>query len=131
MKSPLQAEDCFNVVIGHRGQLDQDSYLIPYAMFDRALLLKAQGHHVEAMDCMEKAKNDYKDYTLQSRLHFRIHSAQTEIRAKLKARKESSTTHQEGHDDNIDRIMPLVEQPMSNFEIPMTEDEAKKIIQAR
>ena len=90
MNSPLQAEDCFNNVIAHAGALVQDTYLIPYAMYEKAMLLKAQGHQVEAMDALEKAKNDYKDYTLQSRLHFRIHSAQAEIRAKLKARKSSN-----------------------------------------
>ena len=30
---------------------------------------------------LEAAKNNYKDYSLQSRLHFRIHAAQNKIRA--------------------------------------------------
>ena len=31
---------------------------------------------------LELAKNSYKDYSLQSRLHFRIHAAQNKIQAK-------------------------------------------------
>jgi len=136
MNSPLQAEDCFNTVIAHAGILSQDSYLIPYAMYEKALLLRAQDHQLEAMDALEKAKNDYKDYMLQSRLHFRIHSAQTEIRVKLKIRK-ATTKNKIGDiidddDDHVDRIMPL-NQSTSNLEIqePVTEDEAKKLLTNR
>ncbi len=40
-------------------------------------------------------RNDYKDYSLQNRLHFRIHAAQTEMKqekkeAKKKAKKQSA-----------------------------------------
>lgn len=59
---------------------------------------------------------------LQSRLHFRIHSAQTDIRAKLKEAKGASK-------DELDPPLPLLQQ--SSFDIPMTEDEAKKVLQAR
>lgn len=61
---------------------------------------------------------------LQSRLHFRIHSAQTELRAKIKASKR-------GSEEEDDEISPLPMMETSNFEIPVTEDEAKKLIQAR
>ena len=81
-------------------------------------------------------RNNYKDYYLLSRLHFRIHAVQTEIRAKLKAQKYGSS-HEEDVND-VDQLMPYAEEGNSashdgttNFEIPKTEDEAKKMIQAR
>ena len=78
-------------------------------------------------------RNNYKDYYLLSRLHFRIHAVQTEIRAKLKVQKYGS--HKEDIAD-VDLLMPNAEGNSShdgttNFEIPKTEDEAKKMIQAR
>ena len=56
MNLPLQAEDCFNLVISHKGNLKRDTYLIPYAMYERALLFKAQGNLSDAMDVLERAK---------------------------------------------------------------------------
>ena len=58
MNLPLQAEDCFNFVISQKGNLKRDSYLIPYAMYERALIFKAQGSVSEAMDILERAKYD-------------------------------------------------------------------------
>ena len=56
MNLPLQAEECYNQVISHKGDLKRDTYLIPYAMYERALLLKAQGNITEAMDVLERTK---------------------------------------------------------------------------
>lgn len=56
MNSPLQAEECFSTVIGFKGQLSRDTYLVPYAMFERSLLLSAQGLVTEAMELMERTK---------------------------------------------------------------------------
>jgi hypothetical protein len=72
---------------------------------------------------------------LQSRLHFRIHAAQTEIRAKIKAAKRSNSSDN-GAAEDIDRKMLFEEEPgaidevaeeavdASSFQIPMTEDDA-------
>ena len=56
MKSPLQAEECFNLVIGRKSEIKRDTYLVPYAMFEKALLLKGQGNFQGASELMEKAK---------------------------------------------------------------------------
>lgn len=122
MKSPLQAEECFQAVSQHRGTLKRDTFLIPYAMYERGLLLKDQGSFSEALDLLEKTKNDFKDYLLQSRLHFRIHSAQIEIRAKLKQSKRStsrkSSAGQESVVNGLDSMLAL----------PSTEQETIRMI---
>ncbi len=56
MKSPLQAEECFDTVLSYKGDLNRDTYLIPYASFEKALLLKDQGNVTAAMEIMERTK---------------------------------------------------------------------------
>ena len=142
MKSPLQAEECFQAVSQHRGTLKRDTFLIPYAMYERGLLLKDQGSFSEALDLLEKTKyaffvqhnnllipdfflfrNDFKDYLLQSRLHFRIHSAQIEIRAKLKQSKKATSRKTSGQEsvNGLDSMLAL----------PSTEQEAIDMINPR
>ena len=71
---------------------------------------------------------------LQSRLHFRIHTVQTDIRAMIKKSKKENL---EESSNNIDHLMPLQNNADLHamngepFEIPNTESDAKKIIQAR
>jgi len=133
MNFPEQAEECFKFVINKQGQIIKDTYLIPYAQFELALKIKSDGQLSESLDLLEKTKNDYKDYMLQSRLHFRIHAVQTDIRAMIKKSKKENL---EESSNNIDHLMPLQNAELhsmngESFEIPNTESDAKKIIQAR
>ena len=70
---------------------------------------------------------------LQSRLHFRIHAFQTDIRAALKKSKKEIL---DDSPNNIDHLMPLQNADLhsmngESFEIPNKESDAKKSIQAR
>ena len=56
MKSPLGAEDCLKTAMAFSGQLKSDTYLIPFAMFEYAVLLKEQGEDTLAMEHLERAK---------------------------------------------------------------------------
>lgn len=132
MNSPLQAEECFMEVMSYTGKLKADTYLVPYATFEYALLLKDQGQLMTSMATLERAKNDFKDYSLQSRLHFRIHAAQNDIKAREKsAKKAGSTSGLE-----VDNVLPL-SPPSSassngtSFHLPKTEEEAIKILQGQ
>nr|XP_020638619.1 tetratricopeptide repeat protein 39B isoform X1 [Pogona vitticeps] len=71
----LQAELCFNQVIQSEKQLKYDNYLVPYTMYELGLLYKQQGEREKAIRFIEAAKNNYKEYSMESRLHFRIHAA--------------------------------------------------------
>ena len=69
---------------------------------------------------------------LQSRLHFRIHSAQTEMRAKNKQAKKGSSSSQNIDDnEDISEIMPPIQASANNFEIPVNEDEAVKALKVQ
>ncbi|KAG8455133.1 hypothetical protein GDO86_001371 [Hymenochirus boettgeri] len=52
-----------------------DHYLLPFTIYELGLLYKEQGDKDKAIRYIETAKTNYKDYSMESRLHFRIHAA--------------------------------------------------------
>ncbi|KAM4808881.1 tetratricopeptide repeat protein 39B isoform 2-T2 [Rhinophrynus dorsalis] len=76
----LQAELCFNQVIQSEKRLRYDHYLLPFTFYELGLLYKEQGDKDKAIRFIETAKNNYKDYSMESRLHFRIHAALSNLK---------------------------------------------------
>lgn len=75
LKRFLQAELCFSQVLSSEGRIRYDHFLVPFTLYELGLLYKDQGDVSKATFYMENARNNYKDYSLESRLHFRIHAA--------------------------------------------------------
>ena len=102
MSAPLAAEECMRKVLskGGQGQLKADKYLLPYATVELALLLMDAGDSNQALQLLEMAKNNYKDYSLQSRLHFRIHAAQNKIQSKTPAQTQEVS-------QDVETILPI------------------------
>lgn len=75
LQRPLQAELCFSHVIQSEKLLKFDHYLVPFTLFELAFLYKSQGDIDKAFKALETARNNYKDYSMESRLHFRIQAA--------------------------------------------------------
>ncbi|KAJ7406270.1 tetratricopeptide repeat domain 39B [Willisornis vidua] len=71
----MQAELCFSKVIQSEKQIKYDSYLVPFTLYELGLLYKHQDEREKAIRYIETAKNNYKEYSMESRLHFRIHAA--------------------------------------------------------
>ncbi|XP_025929308.1 tetratricopeptide repeat protein 39B isoform X2 [Apteryx rowi] len=71
----MQAELCFNQVIQSEKQIKYDNYLVPFTLYELGLLYKQQDERGKAIRFIETAKNNYKEYSMESRLHFRIHAA--------------------------------------------------------
>ncbi|KAL4640460.1 tetratricopeptide repeat protein 39B-like [Arapaima gigas] len=71
----LQAELCFTQVISSEKTIKYDHYLVPFSLYELGLLYKLQGDIPRAILFMENAKQNYKHYSMESRLHFRIHAA--------------------------------------------------------
>ncbi|XP_043933140.1 tetratricopeptide repeat protein 39B isoform X2 [Protopterus annectens] len=71
----LQAELCFSQVIQNEKRIRYDHYLTPFSFYELGLLYKQQGEIEKAIRFIETAKSNYKDYSMESRLHFRIHAA--------------------------------------------------------
>uniref|UniRef100_A0A6I8SST2 Tetratricopeptide repeat protein 39B n=1 Tax=Xenopus tropicalis TaxID=8364 RepID=A0A6I8SST2_XENTR len=76
----LQAELCFNQVIQSEKRVKYDHYLLPFTFYELGLLYKDQGDRDKAIRYIETAKSNYKDYSLESRLHFRIHAALSSLK---------------------------------------------------
>uniref|UniRef100_A0A4W5JKB8 Tetratricopeptide repeat protein 39B n=1 Tax=Hucho hucho TaxID=62062 RepID=A0A4W5JKB8_9TELE len=70
-----QAQLCFTHVISSENRIKHDLYLVPYSMYELGLLYKQQGDLENATTTIENAKLNYKGYSMESRLHFRIHAA--------------------------------------------------------
>lgn len=82
MKSPLQALKCLEAVLSLQKDIKEDTYLIPYAIVEIGLIYIEQGKKDSAIAAIEDAKKNYTGYSLESRLHFRIHAALTELKGK-------------------------------------------------
>lgn len=89
MKSPLQAIECLQRCISLQKQIKEDNFIVPYAIVELAFINIDMGDTQQAILCLEDAKKNYTGYSLESRLHFRIHTTLTELTAAVK--KECST----------------------------------------
>ncbi|KAM4611478.1 tetratricopeptide repeat protein 39B [Polymixia lowei] len=76
----LQAELCFTQVLSSERRIRYDHYLVPFTLYELGLLYKQQGDVTKATTYIENAKMNYKDYSMESRLHFRIHAALAGLR---------------------------------------------------
>ncbi|XP_051905276.1 tetratricopeptide repeat protein 39A isoform X2 [Hippocampus zosterae] len=75
------AEECFHKVCSSEKKLKFDHYLIPNSMVELSLLFVEQGRRDEAIKLLHKAKNNYKEYSMESRTQFRIHAALAKLKA--------------------------------------------------
>lgn len=80
MKSPLQALRCFEESISLQKSIKEDFFIIPYAIVEIGLLHIEQKNFDLATSCLEDAKKNYTGYSLESRLHFRIHTALSDLK---------------------------------------------------
>ncbi|KAG5844927.1 hypothetical protein ANANG_G00133340 [Anguilla anguilla] len=77
----LQAELCFTQVLSSERRIRYDHYLVPFTLYELGLLYKQQGDVAKATRFIENAKLNYKDYSMESRLHFRIHAALSSLKS--------------------------------------------------
>ncbi|XP_018609065.1 tetratricopeptide repeat protein 39A-like isoform X3 [Scleropages formosus] len=76
-----EAEHYFTLVLCNENQIKFDHYLVPNALLEHGLLCLEQGRRVEAIKLLEAAKQNYKNYSMESRTHFRIQAALQKARA--------------------------------------------------
>ncbi|KAJ8986231.1 hypothetical protein NQ317_009937 [Molorchus minor] len=85
MGSPLQALESLETVISMQKEIVEDNYLVPYAIVELAIIEWQRGNKEKAILALEDAKKNYTGYSLESRLHFRIHTALSEYKAEVKS----------------------------------------------
>ncbi|KAJ8283760.1 hypothetical protein COCON_G00026100 [Conger conger] len=75
------AEDCFNRVHMSEKKIKFDHYLVPNALLELGMLYTHLGHKEQALKLLQKAKHNYKHYSMESRTMFRIHAALSKLKA--------------------------------------------------
>ncbi|XP_031430482.1 tetratricopeptide repeat protein 39A isoform X3 [Clupea harengus] len=70
-----EAEHYFTLVLCNESQIKYDHYLVPNALLEHGLLCLEQGRRAEGIKLLESAKQNYKNYSMESRTHFRIQAA--------------------------------------------------------
>uniref|UniRef100_A0A7N5KCF3 Tetratricopeptide repeat domain 39A n=1 Tax=Ailuropoda melanoleuca TaxID=9646 RepID=A0A7N5KCF3_AILME len=78
-----EAEDNFRSISFNEKKIKYDHYLIPNALLELALLFMEQGRNEEAVKLLETAKQNYKNYSMESRTHFRIQAAILQAKSSL------------------------------------------------
>uniref|UniRef100_A0A671S1E9 Tetratricopeptide repeat protein 39A n=1 Tax=Sinocyclocheilus anshuiensis TaxID=1608454 RepID=A0A671S1E9_9TELE len=75
------ADDCFRQIYSSEKKLKFDHYLVPNALLEMSLLYIDTGRKEQAIKLLQKAKNNYKEYSMESRTQFRVHAALTKLKA--------------------------------------------------
>ncbi|XP_045333284.1 tetratricopeptide repeat protein 39A isoform X6 [Leopardus geoffroyi] len=78
-----EAEENFRSISSNEKKIKYDHYLIPNALLELALLFMEQGRNEEAVKLLETAKQNYKNYSMESRTHFRIQAAILQAKSSL------------------------------------------------
>ncbi|KAK2829317.1 hypothetical protein Q7C36_017307 [Tachysurus vachellii] len=82
------AEESFNKVYSSEKKLKYDHYLIPNTLLELGLLYADTGRREKAIKLLQKAKNNYKEYSMESRTQFRIHAALSKLKADTSDQEE-------------------------------------------
>uniref|UniRef100_K7GII6 Tetratricopeptide repeat domain 39A n=1 Tax=Pelodiscus sinensis TaxID=13735 RepID=K7GII6_PELSI len=70
-----EAEHHFTYIYLHERKIKYDHYLIPNALLELAVLYMDHGRREEGLKLLERAKQNYKNYSMETRTHFRIQAA--------------------------------------------------------
>lgn len=89
MRASLQAEEAFKNVIEHAQQIKEDSFLVPFAVVELALLELERSNFRKVSFYLEDARKNYTRYSLESRLHFKIHAINNDLAEREKLRQEA------------------------------------------
>ncbi|XP_063787332.1 tetratricopeptide repeat protein 39A-like isoform X1 [Pseudophryne corroboree] len=76
-----QAEQCFSHIYQSEKKIKLDHHLVPNSLLELSLLYMQQGRTDDAVLLLRRAKNNYKNYSMESRTLFRIHAALSKLKA--------------------------------------------------
>ncbi|XP_075062847.1 tetratricopeptide repeat protein 39A-like [Mixophyes fleayi] len=76
-----QAEQCFTHIYQSEKKIKFDHHLVPNSLLELSLLYMQQHRTEDATLLLRRAKNNYKNYSMESRTLFRIHAALSKLKA--------------------------------------------------
>ncbi|KAJ8737169.1 hypothetical protein PYW07_000440 [Mythimna separata] len=74
MNLPRLALDTFDSVMLLKNEIKEDTFLLPYTVAEMAMCHYSLGDRDRALQMLQDARKKYSGYSLESRLHFRLHS---------------------------------------------------------
>ncbi|CAH1647647.1 unnamed protein product [Spodoptera littoralis] len=74
MNLPRLALDTFDAVFHFKNDLKEDTFLLPYTLSEMAMCHYQLGDRDRALQMLQETRKKYSGYSLESRLHFRLHS---------------------------------------------------------
>ncbi|XP_069623268.1 tetratricopeptide repeat protein 39A-like isoform X3 [Ranitomeya imitator] len=76
-----QAEQCFTDIYQSEKKIKYDHHLVPNSLLELSLLYMQQRRGEDAIPFLRRAKNNYKNYSMESRTLFRVHAALSKLKA--------------------------------------------------
>lgn len=118
MRKTKEALESMLNAVNMSKDLVQDFYLAPFACAEVGFLYLEEGDLSQAKEYLNRARKDYENHMLQSRLHFRIHSALQEIKHVQKqakaASKRNNKTRKYSKEDNNNSTSSFGEDSMED-----------------
>uniref|UniRef100_A0A2A4IVM8 Tetratricopeptide repeat protein 39B n=1 Tax=Heliothis virescens TaxID=7102 RepID=A0A2A4IVM8_HELVI len=74
MSLPRLALESFSSVLQLKNHIKEDTFLLPYTVSEMAMCHYQLGDKDRALQMLQDARKKYSGYSLESRLHFRLHS---------------------------------------------------------
>ncbi|XP_065070283.1 tetratricopeptide repeat protein 39B-like [Rhopilema esculentum] len=112
LDSPSAAEACLREVVEKAPDIKIDNYLVPYAYAEIGFLFRAIGRNSDAIKHLEEVRKKFTKYSLESRLHFRVHSNIEAIKEEMKSSSRQSTSS--GEDDTVYDVVEIPDADVTN-----------------
>ncbi|XP_028032985.1 tetratricopeptide repeat protein 39B-like [Bombyx mandarina] len=91
MGLPRLALNSFDAVFQLKSEIKEDTFLFPYTVVEVAMCHYQLGDKDKAVQLLNEARRKYSGYSLESRLHFRIHSKMDLVKADIAAEEATKT----------------------------------------
>ncbi|KAJ2954346.1 hypothetical protein O0L34_g2605 [Tuta absoluta] len=90
MGLPRSALDTLHTVFELKSEIKEDTFLLPYAVAEMAMCHYQLGENERALQMLQDARKKFSGYSLESRLHFRLHSKMQIVKGNGEAKPESN-----------------------------------------
>lgn len=75
-----QAIQCFREILDQESEIKKVTYIPPHAAFELGLTLMNVNQYVEAKEWLERARDHYTGFLVESLVHLRIHGAMSKLK---------------------------------------------------
>ena len=89
-----QSFECFTEILRQQDMIETDTYVTPHAAMELGLTFLDIGNLTDAKTWLEKARDEYTGFLVETQVHFRIHGAIQKLnRLKMAIKRRSVINH--------------------------------------